>query len=591
MVAEEGTPGDVDADFAAYKLTPVLMWFNGSTSFLAQSLAIRGAPNAKITPFKPMANGMVMDGRFFKGEYLTNEAGVPYNAHSMYRFYANALDCTQLQLPGMEPFVCSDDGKYGNAEVFSALGLLGTVKDNFGKVIVQGQTPEEVRLTTLMDLMAMDRPDVQTMAMMQAFPNLMNFSKTAYGYEHYLVSSALAGSSADADGNGVIDAGSSYLFDMKNAVNAGLMEFGGFNQPMFLPSDYSWYPSFDDVSNVATMKLPDGKFMKLFLAMQLQMQLAEQGLSPEQMQPIIAQLIGNYPAFSNGVTLGGHGVTPEPHQYALGAGGREGGCQQCHIAGGVLESRVPVSKEKYVVVDGFGTDPLPLPVYKWKYYKVHALIDLGLTTSSEAVVDPDDPADIDIDGDPTYVKESGQEMVLNWFGPAPCPGDQASQPEPVVCYLKADSGAALAATGLTTADLTWSGDGQWMPVLEPVTKGVKNWEVLGYAPGEVIWAPDDPRIAPDDEGVTTASWTAKNAKSGSLAISGKANPGDRVEVVNGVTDDRILQVRADADGAFAAERSMTARKAPCTVAAKVGGDLIGAAVEVEPAPAECVGAR
>ena len=187
MVAEEGDGADIDADFAAYQLNPVLMWFNGSTSFLAQSLAIRGAPSAKITPFKPMANGMVMDGRFFRGDYLTNEANFPYNAHSMYRFYANAINCDELNLPGMGPFVCGDDGKYGNAEVFSALGLLGTVKDKIGNVIVQGQTPEEVRTTTLMDLMAMDRPDVQTMAMMQAFPNLMNFSKAGYGYEHYLV--------------------------------------------------------------------------------------------------------------------------------------------------------------------------------------------------------------------------------------------------------------------------------------------------------------------------------------------------------------------------------------------------------------------
>ncbi len=100
MVADEADPGDVDADFAAYKLTPVMMWFNGSTSFLAQSLAIRGAPNAKITPFKPMANGMVMDGQFFTDqEYLLNKANFPYNAHSMYRFYANAVDCSTLTLP------------------------------------------------------------------------------------------------------------------------------------------------------------------------------------------------------------------------------------------------------------------------------------------------------------------------------------------------------------------------------------------------------------------------------------------------------------------------------------------------------------
>jgi len=612
MVADEADPGDVDADFAAYKLTPVLMWFNGSTSFLAQSLAIRGADNAKITPFKPMANGMVMDGQFFTDqEYLVNKAGFPYNAHSMYRFYANAVACSELPNPGICPEEGDDpedgDGLYGNAEVFTALGLLGDVKDNFGNIIVRGLTPKEVRLTKLSDLMPTDpndpqNPSRQTMAMMQAFPNLMNFSKTAYGYEHYLVSSELSGvaggpdtTGPDGRPDGVIDEGSTYLFKMFDeeplfengppggAVNVGLMEFRGFNQPMMLPSDYSWYPAFDDVSNVATMKLPDGKFMKLFLAVQLQMAGADMAT--------IQQLIGNYPAFSNGVTLGGHGVTPDPQQNALGAGARNGGCQQCHVAGGVLESRVPVSKEQYVVVDGFGDDPLPLPVYKWKYYKVHALIDLGLTTTSEAVVDPEDPdypADIDIGGDPNYVKESGQEMVLNWFQPAPCPGGQTSQTEPVVCFLQANTALALGATGLETTDLTWSG-GQWMPVLEPVTEGVENWRVLGYAPGEVIWEPDDPRIAPDVEGITAASWTAKNRQNGTLAISGKANGGDQVEVVNGMTDERVLQVSADADGDFAIERSMPAKKAPCTVAAKVGGEFIGEAVAVEDAPEECVG--
>jgi hypothetical protein len=555
------------------------MWINGSTTFLAQSLAIRGAPNAKITPFKPMANGMVMDGRFFTDQkYLTNSAGFPYNEHSMYRFYANALDCVS----GVDEPCSPTDNKYGNAEVFTALGLLGDVVDNFGNTIVHGLTPEEVRTTTLLDLEPTDptdpkNPSRQTMAMMQAFPNLMNFSKTAYGYEHYLVSSEFAGVPGGPDnlpdgGNGVIDVGSTYLFDMKSAVDQGLIEFGGFNQPMMLPSDYSWYPSFDDVSNVTTMKLPDGKFMKMFLAM---------GLEGADMATI-QRLIGNYPAFSNGVTLGGHGVTPDPQQNALGAGGRNGGCQQCHVAGGVLDAKVPVSNED---------EDSGLPVYRWKYYNVHALINLGLTTSSGAVVDPEDPdypADIDIGGDPNYVKESGQEMVLNWFQPAPCPEDQASQTDPVVCFLQANTALALDGTELTTADLTWSG-GEWMPVLEPVTEAVENWKVLGYGldengENEVIWAPDDPRIAPDVAGITAASWTAKNAKNGTLAITGKADPGDRVEVVNGATDERILQVTADDQGDFAIERSMPAKKAPCSVAAKVGGELIGEAVDVDNAP-------
>jgi hypothetical protein len=596
MLAEEGNPDDIDADFGAYRLTPVLMWFNGSTSFLAQSLAIRNAPNAKITPFKPMANGMVMDGRFFKGEYLTNEANFLYNAYSMYRFYANAEDCSNLLLPGMEPFVCSDDGKYGNAEVFSALGLLGTVEDNFFNIIVQGQTPEEVRTTTLDGLMAMDRPDVQTMAMMQAFPNLMNFSKTAYGYEHYLVSSALAGSAADADGNGVIDEFAPYLFEMfdddpgnPGAVNAGLMEFKGFNQPMFLPPDYDWYPPFEDVSDVATMKLPDGKFMKLFLGMQLQMA----GVPLEMIQ----QLIGSYPSFSNGVTLGGHGIVPDPQQNALGSGGRYGGCQQCHVEGGVLETQVPVTKEQYVQTP---MGMAAMPVYKWKYYNIHQIIHLGLTTSNEDVVAG--VANIDIAGDDVYVRESAQEMVLNWFQPNICEGVTGS---PVVCFLSADSEAALAGTGLTAADLTWEAEAceqgadcqmpEWMPVLEPVTDPTPNYAVLGYSRDEVIWDPDDPRIKPGPgDGseipvIEMAMWFDKNAKLGRLGVEGTAGAQDRLEIINAVTGDLLFSLRAAKDGSFDGEKNVSVSLAPCSVAAKVD-DLVGEPSAVGNAPGDCVGA-
>jgi hypothetical protein len=265
------------------------------------------------------------------------------------------------------------------------------------------------------------------------------------------------------------------------------------------------------------------------------------------------------------------------------------------VAGGVLESRVPVSKEQYVVVDGFGDDPLPLPVYKWKYYKVHALIDLGLTTTSEAVVDPEDPdypADIDIGGDPNYVKESGQEMVLNWFQPAPCPGGQTSQTEPVECFLQANTALALDGTGLTTDQLTWSG-GVWMPVLEPVTEGVENWKVLGYAEGEVIWDADDPRIKPGDEEdlpvIDDAEWKPEDSGPGKLKVAGKSEPRDRVAIINGVTEDRIFSVRADREsGEFEAERRMRADRVPCTVQAQVG-DSISEVVPVENAPENCIG--
>ncbi|MEA3278723.1 MAG: hypothetical protein U9Q81_26170, partial [Pseudomonadota bacterium] len=473
MLANEEDLNDVDADFKAFDLNPVLMWFDGSTSFLAQSLAVRGAPNAKITPFKPMANGMAFDGRYFLAQTQPNQAEFEYNKYSMYSFFAKAMDCDLLSLP--DPSMCGEDGLYGNAEVFSALKLLGTVKDKDGNIIVQGMTPEEIRNATIFDLMEMDRPDKQAMAMMMAFPNMMNFSKMGFMYEHYLVSTALAGAPEDGDGNGVIDEDAPFLFDMLGAVNTGLEQFKGFNEPMFLPADYDWYPPMTDVWNVATMKAPDGSWMKMFLAMQLQ----SQGATPEQIQ----QLIGSYPAFSNGITLGGHGVAPNPEENALGGRGRAG-CRECHGPGGVLETKVPVTEKQWVDL------PYPppmnmgeMPVYQWVYYNVHNIINLGLKTENEDVVNGS--ADIDIAGDRTYMRTSPNKMVLNWFAPrAPLTLGGI----PLADYTTAqrpDNRTSLSGTLLRPSDLTWNG-GEWMPVLEPVTSYVPNYEVLGYLRDEVI---------------------------------------------------------------------------------------------------------
>jgi hypothetical protein len=485
MVADEEDPGDVDADFAAFKLNPVLMWFNGSTSFLAQSLAVRGSENAKITPFKPMANGMAMDGRFFKGEMIPNEALVPYpdgsmgpymyNAYSMYRFYANAADCDNLQLP--DPNMCSPDGLYGNADAFTALKLLGTIKDKDGNVIVKGLTPEETREVTLMDLTDTSDPNKQTMAFMQAFPNLMNFSKSDYKYEHYLVSTQLAGSDEDLNGDGIIDFRAPFLFDMLSAVNAGLEEFKGFNVPMYLPPSYDWYPKMEAVSDVATMKLPDGSDMKMLLAMALQ----QQGLD----MATIQQLIGSYPAFSNGVTLGGHGIVPDPANNALGGQGFRKGCQECHGEGGVLTQPVPVSEK--VLVDLPFPEPMnmgEMPAYVWTYYNVHRLINLGLRTQNEDVVAG--TANIDINGNLGYVRKSAVKMIVNWLAPASIPTFNGVPVEGYFPFRPADTKAARLGTRLEVEDLTWNG-GEWMPVLEPVTTPAPNYAVLGYSRDEVIF--------------------------------------------------------------------------------------------------------
>lgn len=408
---------DLAADFEAYKVQPILTWFNGATSFLAQSLSAKGSPNAKVMPFKPMANGMVFDSRFFDGVTTQNGAGADYNAHSMYRFFANET----------------------NAEAFYALGMLD-------------MTPDAVRQVTLADFASPD-PDAQTMAMMQIFPNLVYFDKADYSYEHYLTT---IGNTHDANGDGIIDQGADFLFDMFGAANAGLQQFAAFNGPMGFAPTYQWYPPFTDVSQTISMKLPDGSLMKMFL----QMQAAQ---LPANQQQAWLDAVANYPAFSQ-VTLGGHGVRSTSE--ALGANG----CIDCHSASGALGHPVPVGRKVPTDLGPMGT--VELPLYQWKYYNVGLLVDLGLSTTSEEIVAG--TVDVDIDGDTTYLRESSTTFVLNWLMP--------STPD---TYRSADDATALAGTDLEAADLSWNG-GAWMPVLEPVTDLLPNWQALGLSPS-LIW--------------------------------------------------------------------------------------------------------
>jgi hypothetical protein len=237
--------------------------------------------------------------------------------------------------------------------------------------------------------------------------------------------------------------------------------------------------------------------------------------------------------------------------------------------------------------------PAAMPVYKWKYYNIRDLIDLGVSTSNEDVVGGS--ADIDIGGDPTYVRESAQEMVLNWFQAATCAeGLTVVAGTPVECFLPANSQTALSGTGLEADDLTWN-SAEWVPVLEPVTSPAPNYAVLGYAKDEVIWDEDDPRINPGPGGgdevpvIEEAEWEPKNAKLGTLEVEGNADEKDRVEILNGVTGDLLFSLRAAKDGSFDVEKRVKVQNAPCTVAAKVG-DLVSEAVGVENAPEGCVGA-
>ncbi len=417
-----GDKADQDADWEAHKTRPIYVWFNGGTSFLAQTLSVRGGPEAKITPFKPMANGMVFDSRYFDGVMAKQDDGVDYNAHSMYRFFANGA----------------------NAEAFFALDMLD-------------MTPTEVRKVTLNDFFNPD-PGVQTMAMMQIFPNLVYFDKGRFGYEHYMCGTD---SPYDLNEDGIIDVGANLAADMFTAANSGLQQFMGFNGPMGFPADYQWYPPYQSARDTISMKLPDGSLMKMFMQMQA-------GKVPPEQQQAYLDAVANYPSFSQ-VTLGGHGVRPK----AQALGGTAGnGCMDCHGEGGVLDTPVPVGQKVQVDMGPMGT--LEMPLYRWKFYKVSDIVQLGLQAQSEAIVAG--TVSTDIDGNDALLRDSNHQFVLNWFMPNHASG-----------YKPADDAAVLAGTTLQASDLTWNG-GTWMPVLEPVVDLKPNYEVLGYQKSEIIWS-------------------------------------------------------------------------------------------------------
>jgi hypothetical protein len=207
------------------------------------------------------------------------------------------------------------------------------------------------------------------------------------------------------------------------------------------------------------MKLPDGTLMKMYLTIK-GMQV------PADQQVAYFKSFVNYPAFSNGITLGGHGVRPKSE--ALGANQT---CNACHGAGGIMDHLVPVTNTQKRAIPGFGT--FEFPIYRWRYYNLHKLVDLGLETSDADIVSG--AANVDVAGNTTYIRESTFPILVNYMNPA----GEAS-------YRRADSNDALTGTNLTAQDLTWQ-KGEWMPVLEPDVRYAHNYEVLGYDRARILF--------------------------------------------------------------------------------------------------------
>jgi hypothetical protein len=149
---------------------------------------------------------------------------------------------------------------------------------------------------------------------------------------------------------------------------------------------------------------------------------------------------------------------------------------------------VPVTQKELVDVPfPPPMDKAEMPVWRWVYYNVKELLNLGLKTENADIVAG--TADVDIADEPTnsdLVRKSRREMILNWFDPSATPTLNGETLVGYRPFTPADSGLSRFGTRLRTADLTWNG-GDWMPVLEPVTSPAPNYAVLGYQKDEVIF--------------------------------------------------------------------------------------------------------
>ena len=90
----------------------------------------------------------------------------------------------------------------------------------------------------------------------------------------------------------------------------------------------------------------------------------------------------------------------------------------------------------------------------------------------------------------------------------------------------------------------------------------------------------------------SAVWSEQNKNFGKLAVTGLAEPLDKVSIVNYTTGDKLFSVLAkNEDGTFEAEKTVLITEAPCMVAAVVGDAMSGplSIQYPEDSPVDCVG--
>lgn len=380
-----------------YKHRPVYMEFSGLTTFLAQPIplnpAVLGGQDRapKIYPFKSVINPMPFDGRFFGvGGIPTDMDSDGVNDWSM--FAAMRMFADQYKMLGF----MDSDFDFTKFAVNATTGMLETTV-----------LPSDPKY-----------PSYAAMAQMAAFPNLLFFDKYTFGYNWYQNLQDLA----DAGKITTWDAASRPLEvkDMNKAVEVGMSRLLDMMMMMgFDPTAYG-------------MTAAEMKAMYALTDDQLVVMAAPPG---SEMHPMLKQMgyanWANYPAYTNGITLGGHGIRRDEALF----------CGDCHNPGGVFEQLVEVPK--------YG--PNGMPQLHWEFY------------SSELLA----------------LAEAGTPVDDVWAAGYAKKGDDFEM------GLAFETASEAAAKLGITAGYVDDGSTYYIAVLTPTTKMATNWEVLGYSAAKV----------------------------------------------------------------------------------------------------------
>ncbi len=399
----------------AYRQRPVYMWFSGLTSFLAQPLPLPNANPAasggqtvqpRIYPFKTIINPMPFDGRFFgigvpdedgDGRPDVDRDGDGVNDYSMFA--------------AMRMF----------ADQYKALGFMDPEFD-FSRF----ETDEETgTLVTTVPPDDPDYPSYAAMAQMAAFPNMLLFDKYTFGYNWYQDLGKLAGEGkiltwdessrplAVRDLAKAVEVGMGRLLDMMMQMGFDPAAYG-----MTAAQMKAMYAEYDAQTNPVGLTADQIVVMAAPFGTGMQDMLRQMGYANW----------ANYPAYSNGVTLGGHGVRKEEALM----------CADCHDPEkSVLNQPVEVPER--------GEHGMPL--VHWEFY-------------SQELLEKAEAGEIVEDVWAAGYARRGEDFELG------------------MTFVTASEAAEA-------LGITWGHGGDYIAVLVPTTRLATNWEVLGYSAARV----------------------------------------------------------------------------------------------------------